>query len=189
MHTPAESREVISQLSQDRLQPPTFSYIVQGSVSSVPMSISSPSQTSVTLQSNTEPTRRNGVVNQGKYLTALERISQWILDQLRGSKLEQLRQKTFLDGVLLEDGEWLVCVERHWTQDEAGDTLRANPARSRSSFPQHSSQVDKILCSTSIRQSPTAAMSTPSSLYPATKYKSAFFGIKHAIDLTISRSV
>lgn len=188
MHTPAESSEGISQLSQDRVQPPAFSYILQGSVPSVPIWLSSPSCTSVPLQSNTEPTRRKDAVDQGQPLTALERISHWILDRLRGSGLEELRHRAFLDGVLLDDDEWFVYVERYWPQDGAGGTLRPNSASSQSCSLQHSSQVDVQMYSTSGQQNPTAAISTPSSVYPTTSHRSAFFGLKHATDLTISRS-
>lgn len=189
MHSPAESREDISHLSQDRLQPPNFRYIAQGSVSLVPIWLSSPSRTSVSLQSNTEPTGRISALDQRKPPSAFERISQWILDRLRGSKLEEIRHKTFLDGVLLTDGEWLVYVERYWPQDEAGRTFRTNSASSRSFFPQHSSQLEVPVYSSLSQQKPAAAVSPLSSVYPTTVYKAAFSGLKHPTDLIISRSV
>lgn len=184
--------EETSNLDPDRLQPPALSYITRDSVPSVPRYLGSQSRTSVPFRANTELIRRNGAADQKTPLTTLERISQWILDRLRCSKVEQATHKALLDIIFLEDGEWWVYVEKCWPQDQAGGTLLHT-----SSVSAYSALVDASLYSTPKEEARagSADFSMHNSVYPTANYKTASSGLilfsysKQERVFTTSRSV
>ena len=164
----------------EQLQQQGSSDNVRDSSPSVSMCFSSSTHTSILVQSDTQPAHQNGAADKGKPLTALERISQWILDQLRCSKLEQGIYKAFQDDFVLDDKQWLKRVERFWLHDEAGGTLRlTSEENAPSSISQHLADIDAPLC-TSLKeqgQALYAKQSRRTSVYPTTTYRPASCGL------------
>ena len=111
-------------IAPDRFQPPAFNYTLPHFIHPIPMYFTEPTTTSRHPLAITESSRGEDLEDHEKTRAALERVSLWVLDQLRGSKMEQVRHKTFSDNTFLDDNEWWACVERCWPQDQAGGTLR-----------------------------------------------------------------